>query len=179
LNFKALLKNKKMNLQIRKLKNQIRYLLVFFIVALVISGATAMPGETELSFFLKYFPSLHPVSDLFFKVFDAIHRTNQNYPYLMYGYDWLAFGHFVIAAAFIGPLKDPVKNIWVIDFGMIACVMVLPFALIVGGFRELPFWWRLIDCSFGVVGIIPLWITRNKILALQRLYEAEKLNIFF
>ena len=62
----------------------------------------------------------------------------------------------VIAVAFIGPLRDPVKNVWVIDFGMIACAAVIPLALICGPIRGIPFWWQLIDCSFGVVGIVPL-----------------------
>jgi hypothetical protein len=24
--------------------------------------------------------------------------------------------------------------------------------------RGIPFWWRLIDCSFGIFGTIPLWL---------------------
>jgi hypothetical protein len=62
----------------------------------------------------------------------------------------------VIAIAFLGPLKDPVKNIWVVEFGMIACVLVIPLALICGAIRDIPLYWRLIDCSFGVFGLIPL-----------------------
>jgi hypothetical protein len=46
---------------------------------------------------------------------------------------------------------------------MIACVLVIPLALIFGPIRGIPFFHRLIDCSFGVVGIIPLWIVRNMI----------------
>jgi hypothetical protein len=63
----------------------------------------------------------------------------------------------------VGPLKDPVKNIWVIEFGMIACILVIPFALIFGAVRELPFLWRLADCSFGVAGFVPLYIVRKEI----------------
>ncbi len=40
---------------------------------------------------------------------------------------------------------------------MISCVLVIPYALICGGVRSIPFYWRLIDCSFGVFGFIPLW----------------------
>jgi hypothetical protein len=166
-------------MRIKQLNFQIRALLVFFIVALVLSGATAMPAETELSWFLKNFPSLGPISRLFTEVLEGIRKTNRDYPFLMYGYDWLAFGHFVIAVSFIGPLREPVKNIWVIEFGMIACLMVIPFALIVGGLRGLPVWWRLIDCSFGVIGIIPLWIIRHKIIELKALFDEEKLNVIF
>jgi hypothetical protein len=82
--------------------------------------------------------------------------TNTKYPFLSYGTDWLAFAHLVIAVAFLGPLKNPVKNIWVIEFGIIACLMVFPLAFIAGAVRGIPFYWRLIDCSFGVLGLIPL-----------------------
>ena len=76
---------------------------------------------------------------------------------------WLAFAHLVIAVGFIGPLIDPVKNIWVIQFGMIACAMVIPLALIAGPIRDIPWWWRMVDCSFGVLGIIPLYLCYRNI----------------
>ena len=39
---------------------------------------------------------------------------------------------------------------------MIACGLVIPAALIFGSLRGLPLLWQLLDCSFGVIGIIPL-----------------------
>jgi Na+/alanine symporter len=39
---------------------------------------------------------------------------------------------------------------------MIACALVIPAALIFGALRGLPFLWQLLDCSFGIAGIIPL-----------------------
>jgi hypothetical protein len=33
---------------------------------------------------------------------------------------------------------------------------VIPLALIAGHVRQIPVGWRLIDCSFGVFGAIPL-----------------------
>lgn len=168
-----------MNPKTESLKKQIRLLLAFFMTALIISGATAMPVETELSFVLPFLPAGGIVAQLFSKVLQAVQAANRNYPFLLYGYDWLAFAHFVIAVAFIGPFRNPVKNIWVIEFGMIACAMVIPFALIVAGFRGLPLWWRIIDCSFGVIGFIPLWFCRKKILELEDVLEADKLNLIF
>lgn len=100
-------------------------------------------------------------------IYNAVKETNTEYPYLSYGTDWLAFAHIVIATVFIGPLKDPVRNIWVIQFGMIACVMIFPLALIAGPIRNIPFYWQLIDCSFGVLGIIPLYITYKLIKQLE------------
>ena len=40
---------------------------------------------------------------------------------------------------------------------MIASAMIIPFAIIMGHFRGIPWGWRLIDCSFGVAGFIPFW----------------------
>ena len=148
------------------LRRKIRALLWFFIFGLVVSGATAIPLETELKLLVPLVgaggdsPSAG-VAKWLLQVRDALGETNARFPFLAYGTDWLAFGHFVIALAFLGPLRDPVKNIWVIEFGMIACVLVVPFALHMGGVRGIPFGWRLIDCSFGVGGIIPLWICRR------------------
>jgi hypothetical protein len=87
---------------------------------------------------------------------DAIGVTNTNYPFLAYGTDWLAFAHLVIAIAFVGPYIDPARNKWVITYGLIACGAVVPFALIAGYARGVPFYWRLLDCSFGVFGSMPL-----------------------
>ena len=33
-----------------------------------------------------------------------------------------------------------------------------PLALIAGGVRGIPLHWRLLDCSFGVFGLVPLWL---------------------
>jgi hypothetical protein len=142
-----------------QLKKRIRIWLMLFIIGLALSGITAFPIETELAFLSRHsnaFPLAF--SHWINTVYAAVKTTNTNYPYLRYGTDWLAFGHLVIAMAFFGPLKDPVKNIWVIQFGMIACIMVFPLAFIAGPIRGIPYYWRLIDCSFGFFGIIPLTI---------------------
>ena len=75
----------------------------------------------------------------------------------------VAVKYYGIAIAFIGPFRDPVRSVWVIEFGMIACVLVIPFALGMGSIRGIPLGWRLIDCSFGVFGILPLWYCRRLI----------------
>jgi hypothetical protein len=73
--------------------------------------------------------------------------------------------------AFWGPLKDPVRNLWVVEFGMLACVLVVPLAMICGPIRGIPFYWRLFDCAFGVFGIMPLWLARRDILRLAELQD--------
>jgi hypothetical protein len=61
-------------------------------------------------------------------------------------------------------LRDPVKNIWVVEFGMIACGLIIPWALIFGIVRGIPLFWTLIDMSFGVFGVILLWVIHRDIL---------------
>lgn len=148
----------------KRLVTRIRIFASLFVLCLVASGITAIPLQTELNTLTAIAgpDQTSDVSRWLVKIRDAVATTNAKYPFMAYGTDWLAFSHFVIAIAFIGPIRDPVKNIWVFDFGIIACAAVIPFAMIVGSFRGIPIWWRLIDCSFGVVGMIPLLYCRTK-----------------
>src|SRR5215204_6154369 len=148
----------------------IRWLMAFFILSLFISGFTAIPIEPQLSFLLRWFPLDSSIHYWLSKVLAAYRDVKEAHPFLLYGYDWLAFAHFVLAILFVGPFKDPVKNKWVIEFGIIACILIIPFALIAGHFRSMPFWWRLVDCSFGIIGILPLMICLKNI----KLLEAEE-----
>jgi len=147
-----------------KLIKKIRLLILFFIAALVLSGLTAMPAETELHWLLQYkdiFPE--SLGNWLQACYNALADTNAKYPFLAYGYDWLAFAHLVIALSFIGPYRDPVKNAWIIDWQIICCIAVLPLAIIAGPIRQIPFFHILIDCCFGLFGIVPLLICRNLI----------------
>jgi len=115
---------------------KIRCILWGFIILLVLSGITAFPIQTELDLLSNYIGHGDGAMDRWFnKIHAAVVQTNLHYPYLAYGTDWLAFSHLVIAIAFWGPLKDPIKNKWVIEFGIIACIMVFPLALIAGHIR--------------------------------------------
>lgn len=153
--------NKKITHQLR---TKIRFWIILFITGLVLSGITAFPVEYLLSIILNYVSYLPEfLQDFINKVYIGVVFTNKNYPFISYGTDWLGFAHIVIAIVFIGPYINPVKNIWVIQFGMIACIMVIPFALIAGPLRDIPFYWRLIDCSFGVFGLIPLYFIYKNI----------------
>jgi len=141
-------------------------------IALFISGLTAIPIDIQLRFLLNYAPegNLHYWLS---KVLTAYSATKAQYPFLMYGYDWLAFAHFILAILFIGPYRDPVRNIWVIQFGMIACVLVFPLAFIAGPLRGIPIGWQLIDCSFGLIGIIPLYICYKKTRTLETSHQTK------
>ncbi len=130
---------------------------------LALSGFTAIPAEQGLNFLCQFFPLGTTTGDWLDQVYLAVAETGRKYPFLLYGNDWLAFAHFVLAILFIGPYRDPLKNRWVIEFGLIACVLVIPYALIMGAFRGIPLWWRFVDCSFGIFGAVPLLTVRWKI----------------
>jgi hypothetical protein len=162
----------------------VRLWLVVVIAGLVLSGVTAFPLETELSgvHSLLETTALRPIAEStrllpwIARVHGALSSTNQHYPFLAYGTDWLAFAHLVIAVAFLGPYRDPVRNKWIITFGLIACGGVIPLALIAGHIRGIPIAWRCIDCSFGIFGAIPLLLCRGHILALEQIDVEEQIS---
>ena len=159
----------------------IRFWLALLMAGLVLSGVTAFPLQAEVRWLaaLLHIGWIRPIAQpagllpWIDRVGDALDFTGARYPFLAYGTDWLGFAHLVIAIAFVGPYVDPVRNKWVITFGLIACAGVIPLALIAGPIRGIPVGWRLIDCSFGVFGSIPLLICRRLIRTLERSRVAE------
>lgn len=141
-----------------------RLIMTLFIVGLVLSGVTAFPLLAELRLLTYFFgvgDATSPegytgLQHWLLTIRFGLEDTYARYPWNAYGTDWLAFGHIIIALFFIGPWIDPVRNIWVVKVGLAACVLVLPLALICGPSRGIPFYWQLIDCSFGIIGAIPL-----------------------
>jgi hypothetical protein len=141
-----------------------RIALLVFMAGLIVSGLTAFPLLLELrllSSWLGIDATARPDAYVGLRFWIAtvrlgLERTDAIYPWLAYGTDWLAFAHLAIAVFFIGPLIDPVRNRSVLVAGLICCVMVVPLALIAGALRGIPLYWRLIDCSFGVLGSMPL-----------------------
>lgn len=145
------------------LRRRIRFLLALFIVGLVLSGVTAFPLRWELGLLARW---ASPHGDAaatglrawVLTVQAGKEATDARYPFLAYGTDWLAFGHLAIAVFFLGAWLDPVRDKFVISAGLVACVGVVLTALIAGPVRGIPLGWRLIDCSFGIVGAVPLCI---------------------
>jgi hypothetical protein len=138
--------------------------MIFFIIGLVISGVTAFPLLAELKL-LTYLLGVGDASSpegytgLSFWILTVrwgLENTYAQYPWIAYGTDWLAFAHLVIALFFVGPLIHPLSSRPTLYAGIAACIGVIPLALICGPLRGIPFYWQLIDCSFGLFGVVPL-----------------------
>jgi hypothetical protein len=144
-----------------KLLRHIRIWIAIFIVGLILSGVTAFPLVDETGLLVRMCAGWAPdaMQAWLNRVHEGLVITGEQYPFLAYGTDWLAFAHLVLALVFVGPWRDPVRNKWVIQFGLMACLGVLPLALIAGPVRGIPLFWRLGDCCFGIFGAIPLWLT--------------------
>lgn len=149
---------------------RIRFWLAVVVVGLLASGVTAFPLELETRYLLRvvtpldrYLPAL---VGWVARVHQGLAETGQRYPFIAYGTDWLAFAHVAIAVAFWGPLRDPVRNVWVVQFGMLACAGIVPLALICGPIRGIPWFWTGVDLSFGVFGLLPLLLAYRHIRAL-------------
>ena len=142
-----------------------RLTILFVIFGLFVSGVTAFPLLAELNLLASLLTGgatdLDPaayggLTHWILKVREGLEVTYAAYPFIGYGTDWLAFGHLVIAMFFVLPYREPARYRGVLWVGVWACVLVIPLALICGEVREIPLYWRLIDCSFGVVCVWPL-----------------------
>jgi hypothetical protein len=154
---------------------KIRLWLVIFMTGLLISGVTAFPLQTELRF-LRSVLEAAPVRPLaeavgllpwIARVHDALSQTNAHFPFLAYGTDWLAFAHLVLALLFVGPCRDPRSKHMdhhVRCRRLCGSNFACPHRW---ARRGIPLPWRLIDCSFGVFGVIPLLRCRQLISNLE------------
>jgi hypothetical protein len=148
-----------------ELLGRIRWLVAFFIAGLVVSGVTAFPLLHEMAILgrllgIEEGRAPADYAGLRFwiaTVWEALRIQSIRFPFLGYGTDWLAFGHLVIALFFVPAWRDPVRQREVFICGLAACGGVIVLALVCGPIRGIPFYWRLIDCSFGVFGSLPLF----------------------
>lgn len=137
-----------------------------FILLLALSGITAFPLVAEVGWMMDNidaFPRFfHP---WIIRVSQAVTATPD---VILYGTDWLAFAHIIIALFFVGVYLDPVRNKFIVDIGIVACFAIFPLAFICGPLRDIPFYHQLIDCSFGALGMIPLLYVKRRINLLEK-----------
>ena len=140
-----------MNKQLKNIKTRT----ALFMAGLFLSGLTCFPLLLEMSIAKSFFSAWALTPPPFVQsVLTGISETMDKNQFLFYGTDWLGFAHILFAILFYGVYKDPVKNIWVTQFGIIACIAIFPLAFIMGPIRGIPFWWQMVDSSFGFIGLL-------------------------
>ncbi|MEM6886099.1 MAG: hypothetical protein AAF571_13815, partial [Verrucomicrobiota bacterium] len=105
-----------------------QWMLAIVAFGLFVSGVTVWPAVPELKLAVSILwgdsaatGGLH----LFLtQIIEALEYTQAHYPFLMYGYDWLAFAHVCLAILFAGAMRDPVKNVWIVQCGLIMCALI-------------------------------------------------------
>ena len=134
-----------------------RQSLGLFITGLILAGLTAFPIAHELRLASSVLGIDDPANYAVYMglrrwiafVDFSVRQTYAMFPSAGYGTDWLAFAHLAVAVFAVGPWRDPLRNGWVLNSYLVTCIGVIPLALICGAIREIPVFWRLIDCSFG------------------------------
>jgi len=142
-----------------RLRRKIKIAIIITIAGLLLNGISAVPLISELKILLSKHDALPQfLRDWWVYVNKGVNYTTRYYPFMRYGFDWLAFAHLLIAIAFIGPLKDPIKNEWVVRWGMIASALSVVMAFGWERFRGIPLWWSCIDAAIAIVAFIVLWL---------------------
>ena len=134
---------------------------------LFMSGVTVWPAVPELKMAVRLvWGDGEPTGVLHSFILQAIEgleSVEENYPFVLYANDWLAFAHIVLAILFAGAIRDPVRNIWIVQCGLIMCALVPVLAGICIPIRGLTLVWFWIDFSFAPAAALPLWIALRDI----------------
>ncbi len=154
------------------LRRKIKIVIILTIIGLLLNGISAIPLRKELNILLSNPDALPPfLRDWWTYVNKGIKETSKNYPFMRYGFDWLAFAHLLIAIAFLGPLKDPIKNEWVVRWGAIASALSVFMALGWERERDIPLWWSFVDASIAFIAFIILLLCSNWIKKLKKITQ--------
>ena len=102
------------------------------------------------------------------KAIDGLEFMQANYPFMLYAHDWLAFAHISLAILFAGAIRNPVRNIWIVQCGLILCILVPVLAGICIPIRGLPSLWFLIDFAFAPAAALPLLIALHDIRRVEK-----------
>lgn len=97
------------------------------------------------------------------QVIASLEEVGARHPHLLYAYDWLAFAHIVLAILFAGAMRDPVRNVWIVQCGLIMCALIPLLAWICIPLRGIPAAWFWIDSAFAPAAALPLWIALRDI----------------
>jgi len=141
-------------------------------VGLFVSGVTIWPAVWELRTFVDIVwgggPATGDNHALMLQAIEGLESLQAERALLLYGYDWLAFAHIMLAVLFFGARRDLVRNVWVVQFGLIACAAVPILAGVCIPLRGIPFSWFWVDFAFAPTAAAPLWIALCDIRRVER-----------
>ena len=154
----------------QKIKRRVRLLLIVFVLGLVFGSQLVLFVIPELTWFNNILGPGTRMGEIFPRLsswinhlYQGITDTYAKYPFVAYCMDWLAFAQLAFIIFFIGAIVDPVRNIWIIESGMVICVLHILIAFGCGTFRSMPFFWQLLDSTFGILGLIVLYLAYRNI----------------
>ena len=145
-------------------------MLVIVAFGLFVSGVTIWPWDIELSFAISALQAIagpEPLIQLLQDIQQDMRLLEQSNSFVLYVADWLAFAHLVLAVLFLMALKNPIRNVLVVRFGILCSLSVPVLAITCIPMRGIPLFWILIDSSFALCAI-PLWIALKDIRKLER-----------
>ena len=149
-----------------------RWMLGIVVFGLLVSGITIWPAVPELKFGVRSIwgagEPTGAVHQFVVQAIAALELVETQYPFLLYAHDWLAFAHIVLAILFAGAMRDPVRNVWVVQCGLIMCALVPVLAGICIPLRGLPWQWFWIDFAFAPAAGLPLWIALRDIRRVEK-----------
>ena len=153
-----------------------KWMLGIVAFGLLVSGVTVWPAVWELKTAVRIaWGEAEPTGGLHkfvVKAIEGLESVEANYPFLLYAHDWLAFAHIMLAILFAGAIRDPVRNVWIVQCGLIMCALVPVLAGICIPIRGLPLAWLWIDFAFAPAAALPLWIALRDIRRAER--EAKR-----
>ena len=144
-----------------------KWMLGIVVFGLVVSGVTVWPAVAELKMAIRIIWGVgEPIGVLhafLLKAVEGLESVEADYRFMLYAHDWLAFAHLVLAILFAGAIRDPVRNVWIVQCGLIMCALVPVLAGICIPIRGLPLVWFWVDSAFAPAAALPLWIALRDI----------------
>jgi hypothetical protein len=149
-----------------------KWMLGIVATGLFLSGVTIWPAITELKTAVRLLwgdaPATGELHTFLLKAIEGLETANTRYPFMLYAHDWLAFAHIMLAVLFTGAIRDPVRNKWVPEAGLLMCLSVPVLAGICIPLRGLPIWWFWIDFAFAPGAALPLWIALRDVKRVEK-----------
>ncbi len=149
-----------------------RWMLAIVAFGLFVSGVTIWPAIPELKAAVHLVwgdgPAYGALHAFVLRAIAGLEEMNAGYPFMLYAHDWLAFAHIGLAILFAGATRDPVRNKWIVQCGLILCGLIPVLAGICVPLRGLPWQWFWIDTAFAPAAALPLWIAYRDIEHLER-----------